>query len=278
MSKNIYSDSGIASSSSINTQSITTSELTISGASQGQILIVGDNNGDIDGLNLGTTNDVLVSNPNSNNLPGWSNSLNINTLTCNHLQINGVQTGDLIVGQTSNYFQRLPIGSSGTLLTSNGTNVLWNPITFPDPLSLNDLNVTLSLKLGFATSGSLFLDGNNKVYSLQNSYLQDNNTITMTGSSIVTCSTFNFNCAGSHTYLISVNFLANPNNNSTLFQLNIANTVVKQIINIADTSITLSYIFTAPAIGVYTAQLLGGLVNTNSSTASTFTWSSIALA
>jgi len=168
MSKNIYSDSGIASSSSINTQSITTSELTISGASQGQILIVGDNNGDIDGLNLGLTNDVLVSNPNSNNLPGWSNSLNINTLTCNHLQINGVQTGDLIVGQTSNYFQRLPIGSSGTLLTSNGTNVLWNPITFPDPLSLNDLNVTLSLKLGFTTTGSLFLDGNNKVYSLQN--------------------------------------------------------------------------------------------------------------
>ena len=147
--KNIFSLTGYSADSVGNFTSITTNGINIPGSQQGDILIIGDTKGNVEGLNIGAQNHVLVANPTNNGLPGYTNAININTVTCNDLMINGLKTGDLIVGQTNNYVQRLPIGALGNLLHSDGTNVYWGPLVFPDPLTLQDLILSNSLKLSW---------------------------------------------------------------------------------------------------------------------------------
>lgn len=274
--KNVYSISGHSSSNNVTTNEITTSSLTINGGTKGDVLIIADNNGMVDGIALGSTNHVFVANAGNNGLPGYTDALNINTLTSNDIKINGVLTGDLLVGSTGDFIQRLPIGASGLILTSNGSNVQWQPLDLPDPLILQDLEVTQSVKLGFIGEGLIYLDGSNNVKSIRNNFLQEDGSITMGGSQI-TVSSFNFNALFGRPYLISVNFNVEPNNNITPFTLRINGSNVRTYLNITSSPVTLSKIFIAPFNNQFNAQLLGGPVLPGTSNALNFTWSSTAM-
>ena len=278
---NIYNDSSFTNSQnltpeSIVTSDITTSGLTINGSTKGQILIIDDTNGSVDGLDLGSNNDVLVANPTNNGLPGYTNSLNINTLTCNDLKINGVQTGDLLVGVTNNFIDKLPIGISGNLLTSDGTNPVWAPITFPNPLTLQNIVLTSSLQLTYPGYGILILDNSNIVTTDRNNFKLDSSVINFPNSPLI-LSTFNYTIKNGFSYNINCNFncSASPNTATLVMNLHIGS-ARSWTTNLNNSSQYTSYSFTSNTSGTFTANITGTM-NTANGSANNFVWNLIAL-
>ena len=202
MAKNIYSITGYSSTQQGIFTNVETSSLKIDGGSKGDILMIGDSNGNVDGLTLATTNDVLVANPSGNNLPGYTNALNVNTVSCNDLKINGLLNGDLIVGKTNDYVDRLPIGGSGKVLTSDGSTPFWQDIILPDPLTLQDIVLTNSLKLNYLTNGVLFTDNTGLIVKDRPTYGTSTIPVTFTGSTVI--------------YSINANIILNRNYKVTL--------------------------------------------------------------
>jgi len=261
MSKNIYSESGYTSNQNIQANEITTNEITtggitIPGSNKGDILIIGDSNS-VEGLQLGTTNDILVSNPSSNGLPGYTNAININTVTCNDIKINNVETGDLLLGVTSNYLERLPIGVSGNILTSDGTNPFWQEIILPDPLTIQDLVLTNSLKLSYLNKGFILSDSSGNIYTENALYSTSSSPITFTSSTGL----YNIypNVTTNRNYKVSVswNNLINSGGSNT-YTLNITGqTPITYVTSVASSQENISTAFLASSTGGITIQLVG---------------------
>lgn len=189
--RNVYYDSSHIDNQNISTtdltaQTITTSGLTIKGSVKGDVLIIGDTNGTVEGLALGTTNDILVANPSGNGLPGYVNDITVNSVTTNDLKINGMVTGDLLVGVTSNYADRLPIGPTGYILTSNGTDPIWNPLSLP------------------FNNAMLFVDGTGLIYGERAAYSISPSPVTFTSST--TIYTLNVATVNTRNYKVSISF------------------------------------------------------------------------
>src|SRR5574343_279727 len=66
---------------------------------------------DVNGLTIGPANNVMTS---TGSIPAWTNSLTINSVTSNQLQIPGTSNGDLLVMNGSGVAQRLAVGAAGT--------------------------------------------------------------------------------------------------------------------------------------------------------------------
>lgn len=189
--KNIYWNSSQNDNQNITTTDLTTDTLTTSGlkfknGTKGQILIIGDTSGNVDGLDLGTTDDVLVANPSNNGLPGYTNSLSINTLTANDIKINNLVNGDLIVGVTNDFVDRLPLGPSGYILTSNGSDPIWSPISLP------------------FNNAMLFVNGSGLIYGERASYGLSPAPITFTTST--TIYSLNVTTVNTRNYKVSISF------------------------------------------------------------------------
>lgn len=190
MSKNIYNESGFSSNQNIETSQIVTdtiqtNEIIIPNSHKGDILFIGDSN-TVEGLLIGNQDDVLCSDKDNTGLPIYKNDLNLNTVTCNDIKINGLQTGDLIVGITNNFVDRLAIGPSGYILTSNGSQVQWNPISLP------------------FNNAMLFVNGSGLIYGERASYGLSPAPITFTTST--TIFSLNVTTVNTRNYKVSISF------------------------------------------------------------------------
>lgn len=243
--RNIYYSSSQVDNQNITTtdltsESITTSGLTFKGATKGQILIIGDTNGNVDGLDLGTTNDVLVANPSNNGLPGYTNALSINTLTANDIKINGLINGDLLIGVTNDFVDRLPIGPNGYLLSSNGTDPIWSPLTLP------------------FTNGALFVDGGGTVYSERPSYAISAIPVTFTTST--TIFSLNTNVVGSRNYKVSVswnNLITSGGQNTYSLSISSFGTVLSFVTSNTSSQENIIFPFQSSGTGSITISLIG---------------------
>lgn len=137
--------------SAVFTGGIQTNSLNITNLNNGDLLFKQSNA--IDGLSIGPNNNILNSNGSA---PFWSNNATLNKIITNELEIINTNPGDLLVGGPN--FQRLPIGSSGFFLQSDGVNPSWSPI--PNPFIVGNLIVDGSLQLTNYIDGPLMTVGN----------------------------------------------------------------------------------------------------------------------
>ena len=171
---NIFYDSNYATESTLPTDatfnSVTTTEIStniykIPAANSGDTLYVNaDKN--ITGLAIGPNNYILTSNGTA---PEWSNVVDVNSVKTNQIQIPTTTTGDLLTPDATGTLTRLACGTSGQLLTTDGTHIFWQDLTVQDPLTLNDLNVANSLKLTNFNYGPAFVR-NQQIVASPNQY------------------------------------------------------------------------------------------------------------
>jgi hypothetical protein len=232
MSKNVYDDP----SSSALTPTITTDGITLVGGEKGQILIIGDTNGDVDGLDLGATNNVLVAG--SNGLPQYTSDLSVNMVTTGGLAINGTAVGDLIQAYGSPVqFSRVPIGMPNQILTVGGVNNavwqnletllnLYSPLQLPATQFTGNLTTGYPVQLGLSQHCTLITDSSGNVLTeppiaaLRTTPF----TLTTTSQQIFISSSFVMtnngyykfifnsviNCGSNSTAAITVNLNSNP--------------------------------------------------------------------
>lgn len=168
MSKNIFrSPNESANGNNLTLGNINVNGICFAGASgvDGDILLL-DENGCVEGLSVGANNDILTV---RNNFPTYSNEIIQNRVTTNTLVIPNTVAGDLIVFDSNETAARLPIGTSGQLLTTDGNTVFWQDLIIPDPFVTNGLQVlnladinNLQANTGTInnlTAGSLNLNG-----------------------------------------------------------------------------------------------------------------------
>jgi hypothetical protein len=119
---NIFNDSNysIPQPTNGNFTSITTDNIIIPGATSGDLLFM--NGTQVTGLAIGPQNYLLQS---SGAEPQWSNSLNVNTITTTDLKINGTSEADIFSVGADGYFDRIPLGPFGSILTCGLTNFDW---------------------------------------------------------------------------------------------------------------------------------------------------------
>ena len=125
-------------------------DLCLSGFNVGSLL-TNTNDGDdcLNELTVGNGNNLLSVDP-AISQPRWTNNITVDEVNTNALKFTSgtTQEGDLLTIDTDNStVDRIPLGPSGTVLTSNGTQPEWQAIILPDPLVLNDLQVTNSTNL-----------------------------------------------------------------------------------------------------------------------------------
>lgn len=121
--------------------------------------------GALNGLAVGSNNDVLIS----NGLDAlWSNSLQLQNLQTNTLKIPTTLNGDLIVFNSSSQAQRLGVGTSGQFLISDGTNPTWNNL--PNPLILGGLQVNGNVQLTTFPNSTIITDPTGFIVSEQPQY------------------------------------------------------------------------------------------------------------
>lgn len=134
----------------VNVSSVSTDNLTFKTGGQNQDILILDQNSTVQGLGLGTNNDILTSFEGS---LSWRNSANLQDITVNNLKINGAQPGDLLSFTTDNQAILLPRpNQEGQLLTSINTPPYynWQNFIFPNPLELINLisiNITSTSNL-----------------------------------------------------------------------------------------------------------------------------------
>lgn len=187
-----------------------TSGLNILNFNKGSLLTSQDNTGNIVELNAGPPHYVLeIDQPTL--IPKWTNNLILDSATLNTLKINGTSQGDLLqIGPTNN-IQRVPIGASGYILTSNGSTVQWQPLVLPDPLTINDLVVNNSAQFKNITQ-------TNGTFSINNSSLNVNNTSTITNNGTIN-NNGSLNNTGTINLLGGSTLTAQPGANINLLQM-----------------------------------------------------------
>lgn len=132
--------------------SVDTQNLIIPTLNQNDLLLMGAA-GVIDGLTAGTNKDVLCV---TAGIPTWQNSLELQNLKTNTLNIPTTQQGDLIVMDSSSNATRFAIGSSGQFLISDGINPTWNAL--PNPLILGSLQANGTIQFPNYANSNLFTD------------------------------------------------------------------------------------------------------------------------
>lgn len=226
MSNIFYSSTNLTGSlpSTATFTSLETGGLVLTGASHGDVLFIGVSS-QVEGLTIGPNNYVLVSNGTE---PAWSNTLVLNEVQTTELKIDGIQNGDIIIGQSDTSFARLPIGALGNVLTVNSFGVpQWQNIDIPDPLILNDLQLDISLKLPYLANGQIFISGGT-IYS-EAPKIQNFAGVKVFGSA-GNIDTFFFSSIAGRKYKISVNFVLTTYNGAVSTVSLRKNGVIKKII------------------------------------------------
>lgn len=143
----------------ITTNKITvTEDLCLSGFGVGSLL-TNDNDGDdcVNELPIGNQNNLLSVDP-ALLQPRWTNNITVDEVNTDSLKfISGTTVeGDLLTIDTDNEtVDRIPLGATGTILTSNGTQPEWQPLVLPEPLVLNNLTVNNEFRLPNQGNGKL---------------------------------------------------------------------------------------------------------------------------
>ena len=158
---NIFNDSNYSSQSAMPSDatfnSMTSNNIVIPASTPGDVLFIG-NQKQITGLQIGPNKYLLESNGSQ---PAWTNALDINSIKSTQYTIPGTTHGDLFTVNNLNNLERVPIGASGDILTSNGTEFFWQALDLPNPLNIQNLtltNGTLSL------SNSVIADPNKQYF------------------------------------------------------------------------------------------------------------------
>ncbi len=139
---NIYNDSNFSSQTSMPStptfSGITTSGITIPGSGTGDLLFIDSTQ--VDGLAIAPQNYVLQS---SGTLPQWTNSLTVNTVTCNDIKINATSQGDLFTVGADTFLERIAKGSAGSIfMAGTGTDIGWVLLNNGRPIVLNNVLTT----------------------------------------------------------------------------------------------------------------------------------------
>jgi len=272
--KNIFNYDTIPSQSSMTVNNLTVgNSLTLSGAQPNELLIT-DTGGLVTEFTNGPANYILEIGPTSLS-PKWTNLIQPDHVQVNTIGINGTSAGDIfqVDPSGSGNFARVPIGTTGQLLkVGSGNTIGWGPLVVPDPMTINDLIVQTSIKLGAGMGlGKLFVDGNNNVYGERDQYLNNYNIISYSTSQTVlfTNVTSPFNTIAGHNYLLSVNF-ENGNNygtNYSTIQVIWKGVIIKQCVSLGPNDILhFEYIYQETTTGSYTLEVVGQ-TNTGSSSA-----------
>ena len=139
---NIYYDSNFSSQSSMPTDvtfnSVTSNDIVIPASNPGDLLFIGSAK-QITGLAPGPNKYLLESNGSA---PAWTNALDINSIKAVQYTIPGTFHGDLFTVDSFNNLERVAIGMAGDILTCTGTEFAWQPLDFPNPLSLQNITLT----------------------------------------------------------------------------------------------------------------------------------------
>jgi hypothetical protein len=118
--------------------------LTLTGTHEGSLLQI-NSSSMVTELLKGPDNYVLTIDPGTHD-PAWSNVVILDQLTTNALNINGTSNGDLLQIGTTNNVERVPIGSSGQVLTVNNAanGVEWlNPSSYSPAYCSGNLTATI---------------------------------------------------------------------------------------------------------------------------------------
>lgn len=160
----LYDKINAQNEQSINNLTVNQS-LTLTGANQNELLIIGANS-NVQTFNNGPARSILEIDA-ATNRPAWTNNISIDFLTTNDVRINGLQRGDLLVSNdNTGLLDRLPRGPQGNVLVSDDNNPQGlNYATIPQILNLPKGNVFCD------ATGNLFTDFpatgvNNNVQSL----------------------------------------------------------------------------------------------------------------
>lgn len=280
MSKNIFNNRNgnvtsnisapVVNANSIITNSLTTPTIQIPGSSNGDLLYI--NSQVVNGLLIAPDNNILTS---FGGFPGWRNDINVNNVVCNDLKINSTIAGDLFtVATTGGSLSRLPIGSSGTVLTSNGSGASWQNITLPNPLTIANLVLTNNLKINNLPSGPLFSSGAGVGnISAERNKIQASGTVLISAIPTVISSINFMNVVAGNSYQVTVSFVANSALGTTAIVIadpNISNIAFNTIINTSH-PYTYTYSYVAGVTGTFNATLTAS--NTlGSSTLGQFYW------
>jgi hypothetical protein len=102
--------------------------------------------------------------------------------------------GDLIYGSSLSptTLSKLAIGSSNSFLMSNGTNPVWNTLTFTEPLKMNGTTINLGNLSGFGSNNQLLATNGTNALEYRTLTEGTNITITNTSGAITISSSENY--------------------------------------------------------------------------------------
>jgi hypothetical protein len=242
---NIYNDSNFSGQTNLpsdaNFSSVTSNSFIIPNGSEGDLLFLASDK-EINGLAIGPNKYVLAS---DGTIPEWSNSLDINTMRAIQYNVPGTVHGDLFTVDNSKNLERVPIGNSGDILTSTGTEFAWQPLDLPNPLSIENLtltNGTLNLVNSkiVGLNNQFFFNAGNTVGTTPNIILEDVST------SVVQGFTYKIHFWGK---LIATS--------STNLQLSVNNGIVADAVFGASTSASFLYIYAPGFTGNLSIKING---------------------
>lgn len=275
--KSIYNYEVIPSQSSSTVADLTvTNSLTLQGATPNELLIT-DTGGLVKEFPNGPANYIMEVGQMSG-APRWTNVILPDHVQANTIGINGTSPGDIfeVDPSGSGNFARVPIGTIGQVLkVGSGNTIGWGPIIVPDPLTLNDLVVVSSLKLGAGLgNGKLFLDGNNNVYAESDQIYNNAGVIAYNTAETVLFTSNSFSTTANRKYSVCIN-IENGNNYGTNFstlRMYWNGTLVKQCISLGpDDVLHFEYNYTETVSGLKTLQITGQTnVGNSSATRCTF--------
>jgi hypothetical protein len=131
--------------------SITTSNINIPTSAVGDLLFI-DSSKNIDGLAIAPQNYLVQS---SGSFPQYTNNISVNTTTTNSIKINGSTPNALLSIDNSNFVDEILPTTPGDILQVNtGGQFISAPLTLPNPLFLQGLQINLP-------DGILFINNTN---------------------------------------------------------------------------------------------------------------------
>jgi hypothetical protein len=153
--------------------------------------------------------------------------------------------GDLIYGSSVSptTLSKLAIGSNNSFLMSNGTNPVWNTLTFTNPLNINGTTINLGNLSGFGSNNQIL--ATNGTNTLQYKTLTEGTNITIT------------NTSGAITISSSENYWKR-NSNVSSFDIETTNTVDNIVLTVplsTNNTFTTSSTFTTSNTFVSTSSI-----------------------
>jgi hypothetical protein len=279
MSKTIFNKDVISNQASQTIDNLTVNDsLILNGAPANQLLIT-DTGGKVTVFPNAPANYTLIIDSNTLT-PAWTNDVILQNVTTNTITIPGTTTGDLLVtDDTNGTIDRLPIGTSGQVLTVGDVGrPEWQDIVFPNPLTLNNLIITTNLKL-YGGQGSIFVDGSSNVYTERHQIYNDGGLINYSTTAGTISQYLSWNTVAGRRYKLSVNF-SNGNTyptNYSIISMRYDTSAVKTSYSIGPSDIIhYEYIFTETVTGTHSSDLLAQ-TSAGTSTAANFTWSMLSL-